>query len=117
MSWLWIDPATWNSLLATVARIDKTTTMTATIVQQLEKQMSDLSDVVTQVSADLDTLGTKLDAETTEIAKVIALLQTASPDVPAAVTALQGIHTRVGTLSGTVDQHVTTLDAALPKTP
>ena len=82
-----------------------------------EINMSELSDKITQVSTDLDTLGTKLDSETTEIGKVLALLQTADPDVPGAITALQGIHTRVGTLSSTVDQHVTTLDAALPKTP
>ncbi len=77
--------------------------------------MSDLSDAVAAVSADLDTLGTKLDTETAEIAKVIELLKSSNVD-PAIITALQGIHTRVGTLSGTVDQHVTTLDAALPKT-
>jgi hypothetical protein len=81
-----------------------------------ERSMSDLSDAVTKVSADLDGLKTKLDTETTEIGKVIALLQSGNPDVPAAVAALQDIHTRVGALSGTVDQHVTTLDAALPKT-
>jgi hypothetical protein len=82
-----------------------------------EINMSELLDKITQVSADLDTLGAKLDTETAEIAKVIALLQTATPDVPAAVTALKGIHTRVGTLSDAVDKHVTTLDAALPPTP
>jgi uncharacterized coiled-coil protein SlyX len=79
-----------------------------------EINMSELSDKITQVSADLDTLGAKLDTETAEIAKVIALLQTANPDVPNAITALKGIHTRVGTLSDAVDKHVTTLDAALP---
>lgn len=81
-----------------------------------ERNMSELSDKVAQVSTDLDALSTKLESEATEIGKVLALLQTASPDVPAAVTALQGIHTRVGTLSDAVDQHVTTLDAVLPKT-
>ncbi len=116
MSFIIVDSVTWNSLLAAIGRIDRNVTQIATTVKQLEKQMSDLSDAVTAVSADLDALSTKLDTETTEIAKVIALLQTANPDVPAAVTALQDIHTRVGTLSSTVDQHVTTLDSALPKT-
>ncbi len=85
--------------------------------ETMEKQMSTLSDAVTAVSSDLDALSTKLDIETTEIGKVLALLQTTNPDVPAAVTALQGIHTRVGGLSATVDQHVSTLDAALPAAP
>ncbi len=114
MVWLIIDSATWNAMQAAITRIDKNVISIAETIKLLEKQMSELSDVLTKVSADLDTLSIKLDTETTEIAKVIALLQTPSPDVPAAVTALQGIHTRVGTLSGTVDQHVTTLDAALP---
>ncbi len=117
VTFILVSASSWQSLLDAITRIDKNVTSIATTVNQLEKQMSDLSDAVTAVSADLDSLSTKLDTETTEIAKVIALLQTASPDIPAAVTALQGIHTRVGTLSGTVDQHVTTLDAALPKTP
>ncbi len=82
-----------------------------------EINMSELSDKITQVSADLDTLGAKLDTETAEIAKVLALLQTTNPDVANAITALKGIHTRVGTLSDAVDKHVTTLDAALPPTP
>jgi ABC-type transporter Mla subunit MlaD len=117
VSWILVDSATWNWVLAAISRIDKNVTSIATTVNQLEKQMSDLSDVVTSVSADLDTLGTKLDNETTEIGKVIALLQKGNPDVPAAVTALQAIHTRVGGLSSTVDQHVSTLDAALPASP
>jgi len=82
-----------------------------------EKNMSDLSDKLTEVSTGLDGLSTKLDAETTEIGKVLALLQAGNPDIPAAIAALEAIHTRVGTLSDTVDQHVTTLDAVLPKTP
>ena len=114
MNLIIVDNATWTAMQAAIAGIAKDVKSIATTVNKLEKQMSDLSDAVAAVSADLDTLSTKLDNEGAEIGKVIALLQTPSPDVPAAVTALQGIHTRVGTLSTTVDQHVSTLDAALP---
>ncbi len=117
MPLLIIDSTAWNAMQAAITRIDKNVTSIAATVKLLENEMSDLSDVVSAVSADLDALSTKLDTETTEIAKVIALLQTANPDVPAAVNALKSMHTRVGTLAGTVDQHVTTLDAALPPTP
>ncbi len=117
MSFIIVDYASWVALQAAIAGIAKDVKSIATTVSKLEKQMSDLSDAVAAVSADLDTLSTKLDTETTEIGKVIALLQQGNPDVPAAVTALQGIHTRVGTLSTTVDQHVSTLDAALPAPP
>ncbi len=114
MAWIIIDSATWNAMQAAITRIDKNVISIAATIKLLENQMSELSDKVSVVSADLDVLSTKLDTETTEIAKVIVLLEQGNPDVPAAVTALQAIHARVGTLSGTVDQHVATLDAALP---
>ncbi len=114
MNFILVDYATWAAMQDAITRIDANVKSIAITVNRLEKQMSDLSDAVTAVSADLDTLSTKLDSETTEIGKVIALLQQGNPDIPAAVTALQGIHTRVGGLSTTVDQHVSTLDAVLP---
>ncbi len=117
MNFIFVDYDTWKAMQDAITRIDKAVAKIATTVNLLEKQMSDLSDAVGAVSADLETLSTKLDGETTEIAKVIALLQAGNPDVPAAITALQGIHSRVGTLSTTVDQHVATLDGALPPTP
>ena len=79
-----------------------------------KKLMSVLSDAVAKISADLDTLGTNLDSDSTAIQAAIAALQQANPDVAAAVTALQTLDGRLQGYATTIDTNTTALKAAVP---
>ena len=89
------------------------------IINQNEekKLMSALSDAVTKISTDLDTLSANLDSDSTAIQAAIAALQQANPDVAAAVTALEALDARVQGYATTIDTNTTALKAAVPPTP
>lgn len=84
-----------------------------------EKTMTALTDAVTKVSGDLDTLATNLDNDSKAIQAAIAALKNAppSPDVQAAITALQALDTRVQGYSTTLGANTDAINAALPPGP
>ena len=78
-----------------------------------KKLMSALTDAVAKVSTDLDTLGTNLGNDSTAIKAAITALQQASPDVAAAVTALEALDGRLQGYSTTISTNTDALNAAV----
>lgn len=108
-----VDSTRLDALAAKITALHQMAARNFLILEgKADKIMSALTDAVTQVSTDLDKLGTSLDSDSTAIQSAIAALQQSNPDVAAAVTALQALDGRLQAYSTTIDTNTQALNAA-----